>query len=160
MPHGLDLCCNASNTNIIEVINIPNVLDVLSIVLEIEKETFLLALVCHMLGPYDIFIDNFVLLINEPSTQYRILIAGDYNLDQTLPENVAKVDPLIQNLTLSQDSQYSIRIHWGTLDLLFDTPNSNTVSSLPLPYSDNFVFVFSNLMHYVYTEFSFQPFTF
>ena len=135
MPHGLDLCCNASNTNIIEVIDIPSVLDVLSIVFEMKKETFLLALVCHMLDPFDIFIDNFVLLINEPSTQYRILIAGDYNLDQTLPENVAEVDPLIQNLNLSQDSQYSTRIHWGTLDLLFDTPNSNTVSSLPLPYS-------------------------
>ena len=42
----------------------------------------------------DSFIDDFILLINELPTQHRMLIVGDFNLDQMLPEHVAKVDPL------------------------------------------------------------------
>ena len=82
-----------------------------------------------------------------------MLIVGGFNIDQMLPEHVAKVDPVIQNFNLSQRSQYSTRIHGGILDLMFDTSNSNTVSSLPSPYSDHFVLFFPNLMHYIYTEF-------
>ena len=44
-------------------------------------------------------------------TQYIILIVADFNFDQ----NVAKVDPLIQNLNLSQLSQYSTQTHGGLL---------------------------------------------
>ena len=60
-----------------------------------------------------------------------MLIVGGYNFDQILPEHVVKVDPLIQNFNSSQRSRYSTHIHGGILDLVFDTLNSNTVSSLP-----------------------------
>ena len=126
LQHGLGLCYNASNINIIEVIDIPRVLEVLLFVLEIEKETFLLAIVDRMSGPLGMFIDDFILLINEPSAQPRIFIVKDFNLDQMLPENVAKVHPLIQNFNLSQHFQYSAHIHRGALDLVFDSLNSNT----------------------------------
>ena len=56
-----------------------------------------------------------------------------------LPEHVAKVDPLIQNFNLSQRSQYSTHTYGEILDLVFDTSNSNTVSSLSSPYSDHIV---------------------
>ena len=82
-----------------------------------------------------------------------MLIVGGFNIDQMLPEHVAKVDPVIQNFNLSQRPQYSTRIHGGILDLMFDTSNSNTVSSLSSPYSDHFVLFFPNLMHYIYAEF-------
>ena len=52
-----------------------------------------------MPAPYYCFIDDFILLTIELATQHRMLIAGDFNLDQMLPEHVAKVDPLIQVLT-------------------------------------------------------------
>ena len=39
--HGLDICYNVSKVNIIEVIEIPSVLEVLPVILEIEKETFI-----------------------------------------------------------------------------------------------------------------------
>ena len=78
-----------------------------------------------------------------------MLIVGDFNLDQMLPEHVAKVDPLIQNFKLSQHSQYSTHIHGGILYLIFDTSNSNTVSSLLIT-----LFFFSNLIYYIYTKFS------
>ena len=94
--HGLALCYNMSKVNIIEVIEIPSVLGGLSIVLEIKKETILLVIVYHKPGPLGSFIDDFTSLINGLPTQHRMLIVGDFNLNQMLPEYVAKVDPLIQ----------------------------------------------------------------
>ena len=116
--HGLALCYNLSKVNIIGVIDISSVLEVLPIILEIEKETFLLLIVYHIPDPLGSFIDYFILLINELPTQHRRLIVGDFNLDQMLPEHVAKVDPLIQNFNLSQRSQYSTHIDGGILDLV------------------------------------------
>ena len=103
----------------------------------------------HMPGSLDTFIDDFILLINELPTQHRILTDGDFNLDQMLSTNVAKVDPLIQNFNLSPHSQYSTHIHGGLLDHVLDTSNSNALSSLPSSYSDHFVlflFFFLNLI--------------
>ena len=102
--HGLVLCYNVIKANIIEVIETASVLEVLPIVLELEKE------IPGLLGP---FIDDFILLIDELSTQYRMLIVGDFNLDQMLTEHVAKFDPLIQSFNLYQHSQYSTHIHGG-----------------------------------------------
>ena len=53
--HGLALCYNVSKVNIIEVIEIPSVLEVLPIVLEIEKETTLLVIVYCIPGPLGSF---------------------------------------------------------------------------------------------------------
>ena len=90
------------------------------------------------------FIDDFILLISELPTQHRILIAGDFNLDQMLLENVAKVDHLFQSFNLFQRSQYSSHIYGGLLDLVFDISNFNVLSSLPSPYSEHFVFFFKS----------------
>ena len=59
-PHGLALCYNVNKVNIIEVMEIPSVLEVLGIVREIEKETILLVIVYHMPGPLGSFIDDFI----------------------------------------------------------------------------------------------------
>ena len=67
--------------NIIEVIEIPSVLKILPIVLEIEKETFFIGNSVGMSGPLVSFIDDFILLINELPTQHRMLIVGDFNLN-------------------------------------------------------------------------------
>ena len=106
----------------------------------------------HMPGSLDTFIDNFILLINELPAQHRILTDGDFNLDQMLSANVAKVDPLIQNFNLSPHSQYSTHIHGGLLNHVLDTSNSNALSSLPSSYSDHFVLFlfFSKSDNYIY----------
>ena len=96
----------------------------------------------RMPGPLGSFIDDFIFLINELPTQHRMLIVGDFNLDQMLPEHVAKVDPLIQNFNLSQPLQYSTHMHREILDLVFETSNSNTVSSLPSLFNGHFVLFF------------------
>ena len=72
---------------------------------EIEKETLLLVIVYFIPGPLGTFIKDFILLVNELAILHRILIVGDFNLDQMLPENVTKVDPVFQNFNLSQRSQ-------------------------------------------------------
>ena len=74
-----------------------------------------------MLGPPGTFINHFILLIGELPTKHWILVVGDFNLDQILSENVARVDPSIQNFNLSQRSQYSTHTHGGLLDLVFNT---------------------------------------
>ena len=52
-----------------EAIEIPSVLEVLPIVLEIEKETILLVIVYRMSGPFGSLIGDFISLINELPTQ-------------------------------------------------------------------------------------------
>ena len=148
--HGLALCYNLNEVNIIEVIEILSVLEVLPIVLEIEKETILLVIVYRMPGPLGSFIDGFISMIIKLSTQHRMLVVGDLNLNQMLPEHVAKVDPLIQTFNLSQHSQYSTHIHGGILDLVFDTSNSSTISSFPSAYSDHFVLFPKSDALYIY----------
>ena len=78
-------------------------MEVLPVLLEIGKETLLLVIVYRMPGLLDTLIDDFIFLINELSTQHRILIVGDFNLDQMLAENVAKADPLIQIFNLDSN---------------------------------------------------------
>ena len=109
--HGLAVCYSVSKVNIIEVVEISDVLEVLPIVLEIEREIILLVIVYRMPGSLGSFIDNLISLINELPTQHRMLIVGDFNLDQMLPEHVAKVNPLIQNFNVSQRSQYSTHFY-------------------------------------------------
>ena len=77
------------------IIDIPSVLEVLPVVLEIQKEVLLLVKVCQVLGLVSTFIDDFILLITEQPTQFTMLTNGDFNLDQMLPENTVKVDTLI-----------------------------------------------------------------
>ena len=60
-----------------------------------------------MPGTLGSFIDDFISLISELPTQLRMLVVRDFNLDQMLPDHVAKIDPLIQNFNLSQHSQHS-----------------------------------------------------
>lgn len=95
-------------------------------VLKTEKKTLLLGIVYRMPGSLCNFIDQFILLIKEQPAHQRTLIVFDFNLYQMMPENVAKVHPLIQNFNLSQHFQYSAHIHRGALDLVFDSLNSNT----------------------------------
>ena len=83
--------------------------------------------------------------------QYIMLIAADFNLDQVLPENVAKVDPLIQNFNLSQRSQYSTQIHGGLLNLVCDNSNSSAAYFLPSPYSEHFDLFFQIRSLHLYT---------
>ena len=109
------LCYNVSKVDIIEVIEIPSVLEVLSIVLEIERETILLVIVYHMPGPLGSFIEDFTSLISGLPTQDRMLIVGDINLDQMLPRLIL----LFKIITCLSIHNIQL-IHGGILGLVFD----------------------------------------
>ena len=80
-----------NKVNIIEVIDIPSGIEVLPIILDIGKETSLLVKVYCALSSVGSFIDDFILLLIELPTQHKILIVGDFNVDQVLPGNVVKM---------------------------------------------------------------------
>ena len=89
------------------------------------------------------------LLMNELPTQHKILIVGNFNLDQMLPEN----------FNLSQPSQHSTYLHGGLLDHVCDTPNSKLFLLYRHPTVITLSF-FSKSDHDIYIEFSFQQFSF
>lgn len=84
---------------------------ILPVVLEIEEKVILLVLVYCMPDPLDTFIDGSILTINKMPIEYKIMIFGDFNLDEMLSENVANVEPLTQSFNLSQCIQYLIHVH-------------------------------------------------
>ena len=94
--------------------------DVLSVsfpfVLEIEKKTLLLVYRCQC------------------STGFWLLVI--LILDKCCLRMLPKL--ILQSFNLSQHWQYLSHVHGALLDLVFDTSNSNAVSSLPSPYSDHF----------------------
>ena len=54
------------------IIDIPRVLEIFPVVLEIEKEALLLGWVYQIPGPLGTFINGFILLINEMTAQHKI----------------------------------------------------------------------------------------
>ena len=69
-----------------------------------------------------------------------------------LPENVAKIDPLIQNFNLSQQLLYSTHVHGALLDLVFGTSNSNAISSVQHPTVITFFLFFQIWSLYIYIK--------
>ena len=80
--HDLVLCYKVNKVNIIGVIDIPSAIEVLLIVPEIGEDTFLLVILYWAPSLVGSFIDDFILLVNELPTQHRILIVGNFNIDQ------------------------------------------------------------------------------
>ena len=139
------------------IIDNPRALELFPVVLEIEKETLLLVIVYHMPCPLGTATDEFILLINKLPTQDRISIVGDFNFDQMLPENVIRVDILIQNFNSKPVSTSTIfnSYTWRIIGSCIWYYKFQAVTSVPSPCSDHFVFG-----HYVYMELSFQQFSF
>ena len=65
-------------------------------------------------GPVGLFIDEFILLMNELPIQHRILIVGDFTFDQMLPENIANIAPLKFDSKFWSVSVFTIYI-WGNI---------------------------------------------
>ena len=67
----------------------------------------------------------------------RILLLGDFNLDQMLQENVNKMHRLTQRFHLHQRSQYFTHVQGGILVLIFDSRKSESVLWIPSPLWSN-----------------------
>ena len=111
-------------------------------VMEINDESVLVVLVYRIPGPLGTFINDLIQTVSELPTQHRILIMGDFNLDQMLPENVTKLGPLIEYFNLYQRVNFSTNIYGGILDFVCNNTNPQPISWIPSAYSDHFVILF------------------
>ena len=136
--HGLAICYNTSKVKIIQKFETSKTLEILPVLMDIENETILVLLLYRPPGSVGTFITDLMSQVSELPTQYRILILGDFNLDQMLPENVKKINPIISQFHLHQRSQYTTHIEGGILDLVLDSTSSQSVEWMPSPFSDHF----------------------
>ena len=82
-------------------------------------------------------------LQNLPSG-HRIIIAGDFNLDQRLEDNVNLLNLFINCMNFENKSKFSTHIDGGILDLILDNGCSeNNVQWQPTPFSDHFILYYS-----------------
>ena len=142
MQHGLAICYKEESVKIIQEIQLPTVLEVLALLIDVNEECILLLLLYRVPGAVGSFVDDLIALLenilNDIPSVDRILLVGDFNLDQMLDENVRKTNPLLQRFNFHQRSQYSTHIEGGILDLVFDTNMTDSVYWIPSPYSDHF----------------------
>ena len=96
-----------------------------------------------MLGPVGSFIGDSISLINElPAGCWLLVILILIKCYLSMLPKLILWFKILTCLIV-----HNIQ-HGGILDLVFDTSNSNTVSFLPSPFSDQFVLMIKNLMHY------------
>ena len=82
-------------------------------------------------------------LQNLPSG-HRIIVAGDFNLDQRLEDNVNLLNLFINCMNFENKSKFSTHIDGGILDLILDNECSeNNVQWQPTPFSDHFILYYS-----------------
>ena len=143
--HGLAICYNTLKVQVIKQYNYSGTLEVLPVLLKVDHETIFLVVVYRPPGPIRNFANTFMevldslIIENQIQEKCRLLIVGDFNLDQMLPEHVTLFEPLCSRFNLFQRSNYSTHIKGGILDLVFDDKRDTDVDWLFSPFSDHFV---------------------
>ena len=120
-------------------------MEVLVSLIEVKAERILIAIVYRAPTTPTIstFINGLIGIVTENLHDGdRLVILGDFNMDQMLPENVEKCRPLLELFHLHQRSKYSTHESGGILDLVFDNEKAQPVSWVPSPYSDHFIICF------------------
>ena len=115
---------------VLEDIHVTTTIETLTSVLDMKWEHTLLILLYRGPGTIHSFVTDLIepienVLSNVNAT--RILLFGDFNLDQMLQENVNK-----------NASFNSAHVEGGILDLVFDSKKSESVLWIPSLYSDQF----------------------
>ena len=143
--HGLAICYNTTKVKLInKEFNYFGTLEILPALLKIDQKMIFLVVVYRRPGPIGNFINTLMavldqLIMENPITEeYRMLIIGDFNWDQMLPEHITSFVPLCSHYNLHQRSNYSTHIKGGILDLVFDDNQDTDVKWMFSPYSDHF----------------------
>ena len=143
--HGLALCYNEEKVKVIQRFSYSGTLQLLPVLLRIENELVLIVLLYRPPGPIGTFVENLLQSIDQFTSEifvqgnYRVIIVGDFNWDQMLPEHVRTFEPIITHFLCYQRSNYSTHIQGGILDLVFDTQKRTKVDWMFSPYSDHFI---------------------
>ena len=136
---GLAKCYKDSGDDILKLFEISTVWEMLPVLLEVQNIHILLILIYRKRGLLGSFIDDLIQSVSDLPIDNHIIIVGDLNLDHLSTANISKLEPFLQQFNLYQHSQFSTHIYGGFLDLVLDSENSDSVSWMPSPYSDNFV---------------------
>ena len=142
---GLSICYNEQKVKVVQEFDYIGAMQLLPVLIDIEDQLIFLVLVYRPNGPIGRFVENLVECIQsflsevKDERYYRMLIIGDFNWDQMLPEHIASFDTLRNSFNCHQRSNYSTHRLGGILDLVFDNGKASDVDWMFSPYSDHFI---------------------
>ena len=146
--HGLAFCYDSSKVQIVESdysIMFPD-LEMFPVGVKVGEERIMFVLVYRPPdGSKRVFLHQLLSqLMSLPTQDYeRLIVLGDFNLDQKSPEHIDSFAALMEHFNLIQRSTWSTHKFGGMLDLIFDNDKSKRPAEwMPSPYSDHFVLMF------------------
>ena len=118
-----------------------NVIEIMAVLLQHGTERIMVVLVYRPPGVIGDFVNTLIAELRLlPTSSYRTLLIGDFNMDQRLSGNENTFKLLIEGFNFAQRSQFCTHIYGGTLDLVFDNDcNAKSVFWIPTPFSDHFI---------------------
>ena len=145
--HGLAFCYDSNKIEIIsrdfDVEFGDNIFEIFPIGIKFGNQQLLMVLIyrppsgskIHFLRSLQQQIDAL------PRRDYdRLIVLGDFNLDQKSPQHINCFLPFTEHFDLIQRSTWSTHRDGGILDLVFDSEKSNnSLQWMPSPFSDHFV---------------------
>jgi hypothetical protein len=140
--HGLAFCYNRQKIQILREYDI-NGLEAMAFDIQYKKDTnFIIMLVYRMPGAVHNFVERLTDQVRRLPIDKRIILLGDFNLDQRDGNNVDLFSEFREEFSFSQRSNFTTHTSGGILDLVFDNRNSTEVSFMPTPFSDHFIITF------------------
>jgi hypothetical protein len=146
--HGLAFCYDTSKVKLIDSdfqILFPE-LEMLPVGVEIDNERVMFVLVYR---PQNVSKQAFLYqLLNQvimllTHNYQRLIVLGDFNLDQKSPEHSSCFLPFCEHFGFIQRTAWSTHKYGGMLDLIFDNDKSMKPAEwMSSPYSDHFVIMF------------------
>ena len=74
----------------------------------------------------------------------RMILLGDFNIDQRLETNINRFAAIKQTHKMEQKTKYNTHVDGGILDLIFDNNlTCNNMKYIPTPYSDHYIVLYS-----------------
>ena len=145
--HGLCLCYNKERIQLIKIYDTCETVELLACLIQYGTDELIIAIVYRKPGPLGTFMVDLQNEISKLPTGKRIMIFGDFNMDQIEQANVEKINDFSTNFRppFKQLSKYSTHRDGGILDLVLDNKEyidcsePNLVKWVPTPFSDHFV---------------------
>ena len=139
--HGLAFCHNQHKVAILQEYDMQDIEAMAFHVLYQGNLDFIIILVYRAPGAVHNFIDILKDQMRRLPKDKRMILLGDFNLDQRDQSNIVLFSELRQEFSLSQRSNSTTHIDGGILDLVFDNKSSSEVSFIPTVFSDHCIII-------------------
>ena len=141
--HGLAFCHNQHKVTILQEYDMQDIEAMAFHVLYQGNLDFIIILVYRAPGAVHNFIDILKDQMRRLPKDKRMILLGDFNLDQRDQSNIVLFSELRQEFSLSQRSNSTTHIDGGILDLVFDNKSLSEVSFIPTVFSDHCIIIVS-----------------